>query len=162
MRRETTALSIPTTLATVVGLAGIALAGMTGGLRLGLWSDEDPGAGLFPFFCAAMLVAFLLIRLARGRKGLTPVMEPGAKNPVRLALYVAALVTVALLFDALGFPLAAAIALLLVLISAEKVPPIRAVAISACMVAATVILFDYALNVPLPWGPLASFRFWSS
>ena len=155
-------MSIPTTLATVVGLAGIAIAGMTGGLRLGLWSDEEPSAGLFPFFCAAMLLAFLVFRLARGRTGLTPVMEPGAKNPVRLALYVAALVAMASLFDALGFPLAAAIALVLVLIFAERVPPVRAAAISACMLVATVILFDFALNVPLPWGPLASLRFWSS
>lgn len=132
---------------------------MVGGYRLGLWVDEEPGPGLFPFVCAALLLAFVSVRLVQDwvRSPATTVTQRR-----RLALYVAALITAATLFDGLGFPLTALIALLAILIAGEELPLRRALAISITLVLATIALFDVALNVPLPWGPLAGLRFWAS
>jgi len=149
-----------TDIATRLALAIIALAGMAGGYRLGLWTNDEPGAGLFPLLAAASLLLFVGMRAFQGRVATASGAEPAA-NLRRPAFYVVALLALALPMPYLGFPLAAQIALLIVLLLAERQSPIRSLVISTSMIVATVILFDYGLKVPLPWGPLAGLRFWA-
>lgn len=145
----------------MLALAAMAVAGMAGGLRLGLWVDEAPGAGLFPLLTGAFLFAFVALRAVRRREAQVAAAETGA-SALRPAVYVVALAALALPMPRLGFPLAAMIALMIVLVVAERQAPLRALILASCMVGATLILFDYGLGVPLPWGPLSGLRAWAN
>ena len=147
-------------MATRLALAIMALAGMVGGFRLGLWTNDEPGAGLFPLLAGASLFLFVAMRAFQGRAATASGAEPVASLR-RPAFYVVALLALALPMQYLGFPVAAQIALLIVLLLAERQSPVRSLVISACMIAVTVILVDYGLKVPLPWGPLSGLRFWA-
>jgi len=143
-------------LATRLALCAIAVGGIIGGYRLGAWDEGSPGPGLLPLGASAMLLALVMPRLlaASGDAEDAPVERR------RLALYVAGLVLFAMLFGPLGLPLAALAALLTVLAGAERMAWLPAAAVALAMTAGVLVLFDYALGVPLPWGPAAGLRVW--
>lgn len=135
-----------------VGLAALAIA-----LRLGLWRQNSPGEGLFPFLTALAMVGLSFAALARDwvkRKG-----EPGQATSdrsglMRVAAYLGALVFYAASLEFLGFITASALTLVFILRFAERYPWLATLALTAGTVIGCQILFVLWLGAILPTGAL--------
>jgi Tripartite tricarboxylate transporter TctB family len=138
-----------------VGLVALAIA-----LRLGLWRQNSPGEGLFPFLTALAMVGLSFAALARDwvkRKG-----EPGQATDrsglMRVAAYLGSLVFYAASLEFLGFITASALTLVFILRVAERYPWLASLALTAGTVIGCQILFVLWLGAILPTGTLWTLR----
>lgn len=143
-----------------VALGVVAVCGIAGATTLGWGTGDAPGPGMFPGLASVVLLVFTVAGIARRLRG-TPVAAVGVghadehegSNVPRLVAYVAALLLAAFTFRTLGYPLSAALALLVMLVAGERVAIGRAVLITVLAVSATCALFALLLDVPLPMLP---------
>jgi putative tricarboxylic transport membrane protein len=133
-------------LAVTFGAAALAL-------RYGVWTDGEPGPGLFPLLACALIaaaapaVAFELARPLSGEPG----TDESTPTPGRLATYLAVVLAWPLLLEPLGYAASSAVALMVLLVGGG-VGWMFGIAITAGAVAGSYLLFDTLLEVPLP-GP---------
>lgn len=137
------------------------------GVRLELWSYGGPGPGLFPFMLAVLLAPmaaiFMLMSLwrlarpapvlAQASASTAPVEEHEAEGPLQLwkvVAYVAAMGFFAATMNILGWKLSLGAILLFLLCVVERLGWLRGAAYSALFLGCSYLLFERALNVPLP------------
>ena len=147
----------------VLGFALLAAAGayaVAVSLSLGLWRQNSPGEGLFPFMTACAVTAFALAGLA-GLRGQPRVPahpgdggQPLPATVKRLAAYLAALVFYAAALDWLGFLLSTILVVLFILRMAEGYNWRTTLTIAAGTAAGCHVLFVYWLGAILPTGAL--------
>jgi hypothetical protein len=124
-------------------------------LALGLWRQNSPGEGLFPFITAAAILIFGLAGLvgavrapyaaAQGESELRPTV-------LRLAAYVGALIFYAATLDALGFIVSTILVVVFILNVAEGYGWRTTWAIAAGTASGCYVVFVYWLGAILPTG----------
>ncbi len=138
-------------------LAAVGLVALVISLRLGVWRQNTPGEGLFPFLTSLAMVAFSAAGLARdwlkhkGVHGRTLGDRGGLK---RVAAYLGALVFYAASLEFLGFIVASALTLIFILRFAERYSWLATLALTAGTVIGCQILFVLWLGAILPVGTL--------
>jgi putative tricarboxylic transport membrane protein len=132
-------------------LMAVAVAGLFGSNNLGWGSGDAPGPGLFPGIASVMLLVLAGAGFATRPPSLRAPTEPIALR--RLGWYVAGVVLAGTLFAVLGYPMAAALALIVILIGGERLTWWRACIVAVLAVGATTALFMFLLDVPLPIAP---------
>jgi putative tricarboxylic transport membrane protein len=115
----------------------------------GLWSFGSPGAGLMPSLAAILLAATSLMAL-----GEKPIAEPveGEPDPDRLVRYAIALIALVPAILVVGMMPALGLFMLLCLRLAERMSWRSSLTIALCGTAASWLLFERLLQVPLPRG----------
>ncbi|SCL25405.1 Tripartite tricarboxylate transporter TctB family protein [Micromonospora pallida] len=145
----------------VAGLLGLAVVLCVQGSAYGLWDQEQPGPGLFPFatgVVTALLAAYLAVQVARRQVTRDPETElPDVQGWVHIAVTVLGCLGFAQLLEPLGFRTAMFlfVAVLLAVVSRSRSWVI--VLISLVVSISMYYVFVVALNVPLPdatWSPL--------
>lgn len=127
-------------------LSAIGLGSAVSGLRMHLWENGEPAAGLFPFLAALLLIATSLLCTIQAVSGEDPIEIP------RVIAYCVALALFCVLLEVLGFVAAAFLFLIGVLMFIEQMKWQIAGLFSAAVAVATWILFEILLSVPLPHG----------
>jgi hypothetical protein len=138
-------------------LAAVALVALAISLRLGVWRQNSPGEGLFPFLTALAMLAFSAAGLARDWSKRTAAQGPPAGDRsglMRVAAYLGALVFYAASLEFLGFIVASAITLVFILRFAERYSWLATLALTAGTVIGCQILFVLWLGAILPTGTL--------
>jgi hypothetical protein len=138
-------------------LTAVALVALAIALRLGLWRQNSPGEGLFPFLTALAMLAFSAAGLGRDwRKLKGSLGQPAGDRSglIRVAAYLGALVFYAASLEFLGFIVASAITLVFILRFAERYPWLATLALTAGTVIGCQILFVLWLGAILPTGTL--------
>jgi hypothetical protein len=145
----------------VAGLLGLSVVLCVQGSAYGLWDQEQPGAGLFPFatgVITALLAVHLAVPVARRRVTRDPETElPDAHGWVHIAVTVLGCLGFTQLLEPLGFrtTMFLFVAVLLAVVSRSRSWVI--VLISLVVSVSMYYVFVAALNVPLPdatWSPL--------
>ena len=148
-----------TRLATL-GLLAAALVGLWQSLRLDSWGFDGPGAGFFPQLVSGLCVALaLLVLVSPGKAGST---EDGDDAPVvetpevrrTFAIYVAALLLLAVGAAFAGFVLTAIAVSLLIVRFAERRSWTAALGYGVTCAAVGLVCFGWLLRVDLPEGPI--------
>ena len=138
-------------------LAAVGLVALAISLRLGLWRQNSPGEGLFPFLMALAMVAFSAAGLARDCIKLKSAPSPvtgDRSGLIRVALYLGALVFYAGSLEFLGFIVATAIAITFILRFAERYSWLATLALTAGTIIGCHVLFVLWLGAILPTGTL--------
>ena len=138
-------------------LAAVGLVALVISLRLGVWRQNTPGEGLFPFLTSLAMVAFSAAGLARDwlkHKGAPSRTLGDRSGLMRVAAYLGALVFYAASLEFLGFIVASAITLVFILRFAEHYPWLATLALTAGTVIGCQILFVLWLGAILPVGTL--------
>jgi putative tricarboxylic transport membrane protein len=139
-------------------LAGVGAYAVAISLSLGLWRQNSPGEGLFPFLTACAVTAFALAGLAglRGRPRVPVQADDGElllrATVKRLAAYLIALVFYAAALDWLGFSLSTILVVVFILRMAEGYGWRTTLAIAAGTAAGCHVLFVFWLGAILPTG----------
>ena len=140
-------------------LAALGLVALAISLRLGLWRQNSPGEGLFPFLTALAVVAFgaagLVADWARRTSAIAqerPVAD--RRRVARVAAYLGALVFYAVSLEFLGFAVATAITVTFILRCAERYSWRATLALTAGTVIGCQLLFVLWLGAILPTGTL--------
>jgi hypothetical protein len=120
---------------------------MYGASRLPLGGPSNPGPGFFPFWCGALL-ALLSLWLIVGRATADTVRNPPPGAALRL---LAAFGVYAATLDILGYMVATA-GLLVVILRETRQPPALVLVLAAAVPIATYTVFAKALGVDLPKG----------
>jgi len=145
----------------VLGFVLLAAAGVYAvvvSLALGLWRQNSPGEGLFPFIAAVAMTAFGLAGLAgalSARHAPSPPDhgEHGLRTTVvRLCAYLAALIFCAAALDALGFIVSTVLVVVFILRIAEGYGWRMTLGIAVGTVVGCQLLFVYWLGAILPTG----------
>ena len=148
-----------TRLATL-GLLAAALVGLWQALRLDSWGFDGPGAGFFPQLVAGLCVALaLLVLVSPGKAGST---EDGDGEAVAstpetrrtFALYVAALVLLAVASWLAGFVVTSILVSVVIIRFAERQSWTKALAYGIACAAIGLVCFGWLLRVDLPEGPI--------
>lgn len=127
-------------------------------LTLGLWRQNSPGEGLFPFITALAMTVFGLASLASlvRAQGATAAhaANDGARGSAfqRVGLYLAGLVLYAGLLDAFGFILSTVLAVTFILRFAERYAWGMSALIAIGTAATCQVLFVRWLGAILPTG----------
>src|SRR5262245_10563694 len=135
-----------------IGLAALAIA-----LRLGLWRQNSPGEGLFPFLAALAMVGLSAAGLGRDwiKRSAAQGQATGDRGGLlRVAAYLGALVFYAASLEFLGFITASALTLVFILRFAERYSWLATLALTAGTVIGCQILFVLWLGAILPTGTL--------
>jgi hypothetical protein len=138
-------------------LMAVALVALAIALRLGLWRQNSPGEGLFPFLTALAMVGLSAAALARDwvkREGAPEQATSDRSGLMRVAAYLGALVFYAASLEFLGFITASALTLIFILRVAERYPWLATLALTAGTVIGCQILFVLWLGAILPTGTL--------
>ena len=136
--------------------------------QLGLWRQNSPGEGLFPFLMALAMTAFGAAALVREVTGFEPAQGHPAPSPtagmeaprgsrIRVAAYLGALVFYAGTLELLGFIVATAIAITFILRFAEHYSWRATLALTAGTIIGCQVLFVVWLGAILPLGTLWDF-----
>jgi putative tricarboxylic transport membrane protein len=129
-------------------------------LSLGLWRQNSPGVGLFPFIAASLVTVFSLGSLAgvlRPRAGSAPPAGTGTElraTLLRVGAYLAALIFYAASLDALGFSVATVLVVTFILRLAEGYSWRTTLALAIGTAAVCHVLFVRWLGAILPAGYL--------
>jgi len=142
----------------VLAVGALGVAALVGSLKVGIWDRAGPGPGLFPLLASTLIVGCTALRLLTKFQ---LVQTDTAPHWRRLGFYVAALLALVVLFWTLGFPLSCALALMVMVYLGERRPLLQSVVFAVAATAASLVLFDFILSVPLPWGVLAFMRPWA-
>ena len=135
-----------------VGLVALAIA-----LRLGVWRQNSPGEGLFPFLAALAMVAFSVAGLVRDwldRKAARTHAVGDRSGRMRVAAYLGALVFYAGTLEFFGFIVATALTIIFILRFAERYSWRATLALTAGTVVGCQLLFVLWLGAILPTGTL--------
>ena len=138
-------------------LAAIGLVALVISLRLGVWRQNSPGEGLFPFLTALAMVGLSGAGLARDwlkRKGEPEQATSDRSGLIRVAAYLGALVFYAASLEFLGFIVASATTLIFILRFAERYSWLATLALTAGTVIGCQVLFVLWLGAILPVGTL--------
>lgn len=127
-------------------LTAIGLGAAASAVHMHLWDYGEPGAGLFPFLAALLLVG---TSLASARD---TVPEPGPVEIPRLLVYCTALGLYSLCLEFIGFLPATFLFLTCVFACVERIGWKRSLLVSTIFASATWFLFERLLSVPLPRG----------
>jgi hypothetical protein len=144
----------------LIGHAVLAAAGVLAlaiALRLGLWRQNSPGEGLFPFLTALAVVAFGVAGLIGDwakRRAAQDHTAADRRGLMRVAAYLGALVFYAVSLEFLGFIVATAITITFILRIAERYPWPATLALTAGTVIGCQVLFVLWLGAILPTGTL--------
>ncbi len=122
----------------------------TRGLPLG--TTHGPGPGYMPLLLAAILAALALPLVIRG--GGTPLRQLEWAEAGHAAAILGASVFMAVALDPLGYRITMALFLLFLFGAVQRRRILVAVALAAGLAVASHWMFDVALKVPLPRGPL--------
>jgi hypothetical protein len=139
----------------VLAAAGVAALAIS--LRLGLWRQNSPGEGLFPFIMSLAMVTFSTAGLARDWMKLEarPDQASGDRSGLlRVAAYLGALVFYAGSLELLGFIVATTISVVFILRRAERYSWLATLALTAGTVIGCQVLFVLWLGAILPSGTL--------
>lgn len=145
----------------VLGFVLLAAAGayaVAVSLVLGLWRQNSPGEGLFPFIASVAVTAFSLAGLAgvlSARHAPSPPDhgEHGLRTTlVRLCAYLAALIFYAAALDALGFIVSTVLVVVFILRIAEGYGWRMTLGIAVGTAVGCQLLFVYWLGAILPTG----------
>jgi len=115
--------------------------------RLGLWTGGSPDAGLMPFVASLMLTVCALLCVVAPAAASESAAPDGRS---RLAGYIAAGAILSVMPALVGSLAAFTCAMWIVLRLGERLPMRRSALLGAAMALATILLFRYALGVPLP------------
>jgi Tripartite tricarboxylate transporter TctB family len=148
---------------TLIGILALAIS-----FQLGLWRQNSPGEGLFPFLMALAMTAFGAAALARDwtrfepaqgylALSLRPALEERRGGRIRVAAYLGALVFYAGTLEILGFIVATAIAITFILRCAEHYSWRATLALTAGTIIGCQVLFVVWLGAILPVGTLWDF-----
>jgi hypothetical protein len=137
-------------------LAAIGVVALVIALRLGLWRQNSPGEGLFPFLAALAMVAFSAAGLARDALTLETAHAGAGERGglLRVAAYLGALVFYAVSLEFLGFIVATSITIAFILRRAEHYSWRATLALTAGTVVGCQLLFVLWLGAMLPTGTL--------
>lgn len=141
-------------------LAAVGAYAVAVSLALGLWRQNSPGEGLFPFITAAAVTAFSLAGLAgelstRHAPTQSDDGEQGLRTTVlRLGAYLAALVFYAVVLDALGFIVSTVLVVVFILRMAEGYGWRTTLGVAAGTAVGCQVLFVTWLGAILPTGLL--------
>jgi Tripartite tricarboxylate transporter TctB family len=144
----------------LIGHAVLAAAGVVAlaiSLRLGLWRQNSPGEGLFPFIMSLAMVAFSVAGLARDWIAVQEAQHPvvgDKRGLLRVAAYLGALVFYAGSLELLGFIVATTISVVFILRRAERYSWLATLALTAGTVIGCQVLFVLWLGAILPTGTL--------
>lgn len=127
------------------------LAAMYGAYQLGLGELGAPGSGLWPFMVASLMTLTALLLLFIDDPG---DYEQWNRNALRIAGGLLSLAVFIVLFEAIGFVIPAILMLLFWLRLFAKEPWRWAVPLALGGALVFYLLFDVALAVPFPDGPL--------
>jgi hypothetical protein len=135
--------------------AGIVVAVLT--RRLGLWHGDAPGPGLYPFIlsCGMVLIGVfgMIAAVFRSSPGtITPGISSGGR--LRIAVYLISLLVYAALINVIGFYLATALVLLVILKFVERLDWIVVLAAIAVIVIIAYLIFTLGFGVSFPSGIL--------
>lgn len=119
---------------------------------LGLFGPSGPESGLFPFI-AGLLIAATGIFLLMGKPSTARPAWPQGPALWRVTGVIAGLAFLAGATEHIGFAIASAITMLVLLRSVERAGWIESLAITAAAVAVVMGLFGHLLGMPLPRGP---------
>ena len=142
----------------LVLLVAVGVYALAVSLSLGLWRQNSPGEGLFPFIAAAAVTALSLAGLAatlgaRHAPAQSEVGSIGVRTAaLRLGAYLAALVFYAAVLDALGFIVSTILVVVFILRIAEGYGWRTTLAVAAGTVVGCQILFVRWLGALLPTG----------
>jgi hypothetical protein len=125
----------------------LALLVMYGAARLPLGGPSNPGPGFFPFWCGALL-ALLSLLLILGRVASDTIRDPPPGAALRL---LAAFGVYAAVLDILGYLVATA-GLLVVILRETRQSPVLVLVLATAVPIATYALFAKVLGVDLPKG----------
>lgn len=120
--------------------------------RLPLGTTHGPGPGYFPLLLALLLAAFALPLVIRG--GGTPLRQLEWAEAGHAAAILGASVFTAVALDPLGYRITMALFLFFLYGVVQRRAVLIAVALAAGLALGSHWLFDVALKVPLPRGPL--------
>jgi putative tricarboxylic transport membrane protein len=154
--------SSPSRTGVLTGLAlllAIGLYGIVVALGLGLWRQNSPGEGLFPFLTAVAMTAFSALALAaalRERARAAPSADVAVDQAklTRVGAYLLALVFYATAIDGLGFIVATLITVTFIMRFAERYSWAATFALAAGTAVGCQILFVLWLGAILPTGAL--------
>lgn len=145
----------------VLGFVLLAAAGVYAvavSLALGLWRQNSPGEGLFPFIASLAVTVFSLAGLAGALSAHHAPSPPdhgehGLRTTVvRLCAYLAALIFYAAALDALGFIVSTVLVVLFILRIAEGYGWRMTLGIAVGTAVGCQLLFAYWLGAILPAG----------
>ena len=134
-----------------VGLAAVGIAAAALALRLGLWTADRPGPGLFPFAVGMLLFATSLAAAIQGR---VAEVEGEPVDRGRLLRYAAAVAGFGLAMKPLGAVIATVGLLLGVLRGIEKRSWANSLIVAVVLALLSWGVFRHLLSVPLPAGLL--------
>lgn len=134
---------------------GVAVAAES--LRLGLSGQFGPGPGFLPMFLGVALIGsggVLSGRALVGGQGSSEVELPDRAGLRQVVLAIVALTVVAVAFEPLGFPLAAALLSFFAVAVLAGRDLVMSGAIALAMATGAYLIFDLTLGLRLPTGPL--------
>ena len=141
-------------------LVAIGAYATTVSLKLGLWRQNSPGEGLFPFLAAASMTLFggigLVGALRAPQRPIVPTADAKEFRAtlLRVTIYLIGLVFYASALDAVGFVGSTILVLLLILHFAEGYAWHTALALAGGTVAVCHVVFARWLGAILPMGYL--------
>jgi putative tricarboxylic transport membrane protein len=119
-------------------------------LPVGAW--REPGPGAVPVGLALVALALGVALVARGGSA-PPLAGVGWSEAPRALVVVAALVSLALAFERLGYRVSVFATVLLLVAAVERRSPLAALVYAAGIAWGSYFLFNTLLKVPLPRGP---------
>ncbi len=128
-------------------------------LQLGLWRQNSPGEGLFPFIAAVAMTAFAVAGLVSAwrmprRSAAAANRGDLAQTLIRVAAYIFGLVFYALALNPLGFITSTIVTVVFILRFAERYSWPVTLALAVGTAAGCQILFVIWLGAILPFGYL--------
>ncbi len=121
--------------------------------QIGLAGPSGPESGLFPLIAGVIIAGAGLTLLLRPSSAARAPQWPRGAALGRVAGVVAGLAVMAVGVDYLGFALASAVTMMVLLRSIERSSWIGSIALALGSVAVVVWLFGQVLGMPLPRGP---------
>lgn len=121
--------------------------------QIGLAGPSGPESGLFPFIAGAIIAGAGLTLLLRPSSATRAPHWPRGIGVFRVAGVVAGIALMAIGVDYLGFAVASAVTMMVLLRTIERSSWIESIALAIGSVAVVLWLFGQVLGMPLPRGP---------
>lgn len=121
--------------------------------QIGLAGPSGPESGLFPLIAGAIIAGAGLTLLLRPASAARAPQWPRGSAMGRVAGVVAGIALMAVGVDYLGFVVASAATMMILLRTIERTSWIESISLAVGSVAVVVLLFGQVLGMPLPRGP---------
>jgi putative tricarboxylic transport membrane protein len=142
-----------------VVMAGLALIGIVGSLRVGIgWGAEGPQAGFFPFYVSLLVIISCAVNLVQILKSADEGNRFATWAQLRLVMAVTVPTTIyVFIIPYSGIYVASALLIVAFMIRLGKYRWTAATAVAIVVPILTFMLFEIWFLVPLPKGPLEHF-----